>query len=133
MESSMKNIAIVHGSVRKVGDWFATEPGAYVVAYKGAKLRASRWSYVLALRDATVVADAEAMITAEAGAHVVAEAGSSVLAREGAIIFGRPGCSVTLCAGAILYMDGQPKQLFNRGGTVIPVDKNGKLLKRAPT
>jgi hypothetical protein len=131
-ELSMTKFATVHGVVKKTAtDFWETEAGAYVVAYNGAKLRATRWSFVLALRGSIVIGECDSMVTAEAGSNVIAQTGSSVLAKEGAVVYGKPGCSITLLSGAVLYMEGKPAVLINRGGTIIPVDKKGRPVKPA--
>ena len=130
----MTKLATVHGRVKKTAtDFWETEPGAYVVANNGARLRATRWSFVLAMRGSIVIGECDSMITAETGAHVIAQTGASVFAKEGAVVYGKPGCSITLLSGAVLYLEGKPAVLINRGGTIIPVDKKGRPIKPAPT
>jgi hypothetical protein len=127
-------MATVHGVVRRTAtDFWESEPGAYVVAYNGAKLRATRWTYVLALRGSLVIGEAESMITAESGSHVIAQMGCSVIAREGSIVYAKTGCSVTLLPDAVLYLEGKPETLINRGGTIIPLERKKIVRGRAPS
>jgi hypothetical protein len=126
------NFAMVHGTAKELKNgYFLLDQGAYAVGYMGSKLRTSRLAFVEAKEGAIVVCAPESCVTAEAGAFVVAMKSGSVIGKPGSFVYAKAGAWLTMEAGAFLYLEGPPAELNDRGAIIIPVDKDGNVIKPA--